>query len=36
MHFRSYAAIGESYTEGVVDELHDDAVRGRADFVAIG
>ncbi|MBX3094430.1 MAG: SGNH/GDSL hydrolase family protein [Cryobacterium sp.] len=36
MHFRSYAAIGDSFTEGVGDELADGSVRGWADFVAIG
>lgn len=36
MHFRSYAAIGDSFTEGVGDELPDGSVRGWADFVAIG
>lgn len=36
MHFRSYAAIGDSFTEGVGDELPDGSVRGWADLVAIG
>ncbi|MGH3704533.1 MAG: SGNH/GDSL hydrolase family protein [Agromyces sp.] len=34
--FHSYAAIGDSFTEGVGDELPDGSVRGWADFVAIG
>lgn len=36
MSFRSYAAIGDSFTEGVGDELPDGSVRGWADLVAIG
>lgn len=36
MQFRSYAAIGDSFTEGVGDELPDGAVRGWADLVALG
>lgn len=32
----SYVAIGDSFTEGVGDELPDGAVRGWADFVALG
>lgn len=36
MHFRSYAAIGDSFTEGVGDDLPDGGVRGWADFVALG
>jgi hypothetical protein len=31
-----YAAIGDSFTEGVGDELPDGAVRGWADRVAAG
>ncbi|SIO09727.1 SGNH/GDSL hydrolase family protein [Agromyces cerinus] len=34
--FHSYAAIGDSFTEGVGDELPDGSVRGWADFVALG
>ena len=34
--FHSYAAIGDSFTEGVGDELPDGTVRGWADFVALG
>ncbi|MFF2277773.1 SGNH/GDSL hydrolase family protein [Agromyces sp. NPDC058126] len=34
--FHSYAAIGDSFTEGVGDELPDGSVRGWADFVAVG
>lgn len=34
--FTSYAAIGDSFTEGMGDELADGSVRGWADFVAIG
>ena len=34
--FHSYAAIGDSFTEGVGDELPDGSVRGWADFVAMG
>ncbi|PPL20400.1 SGNH/GDSL hydrolase family protein [Microterricola pindariensis] len=34
--FSSYTAIGDSFTEGMGDELPDGAVRGWADFVAIG
>lgn len=34
--FTSYAAIGDSFTEGVGDELPDGRVRGWADLVALG
>lgn len=34
--YRSYVAIGDSFTEGVGDELSDGRVRGWADFVALG
>jgi lysophospholipase L1-like esterase len=34
--FSSYAAIGDSFTEGVGDELPDGRVRGWADLVALG
>jgi lysophospholipase L1-like esterase len=34
MTFRSLAAIGDSFTEGVGDELPDGSVRGWADLVA--
>lgn len=34
--FASYVAIGDSFTEGVGDELPDGTVRGWADFVALG
>ncbi|AWB94570.1 GDSL family lipase [Agromyces badenianii] len=34
--FHSYAAIGDSFTEGVGDELPNGSVRGWADFVALG
>lgn len=34
--FRSYVAIGDSFSEGVGDELADGRVRGWADFVAAG
>jgi lysophospholipase L1-like esterase len=34
--FESYVAIGDSFTEGVGDELPDGRVRGWADFVAVG
>ncbi|MBT2500642.1 SGNH/GDSL hydrolase family protein [Agromyces sp. ISL-38] len=34
--FHSYVAIGDSFTEGVGDELPDGGVRGWADFVALG
>lgn len=34
--FSSFVAIGDSFTEGVGDELPDGSVRGWADFVAIG
>ncbi|WP_166876174.1 SGNH/GDSL hydrolase family protein [Salinibacterium sp. ZJ450] len=34
--FRSYVAIGDSFTEGVGDELPDGRVRGWADMVAAG
>lgn len=36
MIFRSFAAIGDSFTEGVGDELPDGTVRGWADLVAQG
>ncbi|MEO7349296.1 MAG: SGNH/GDSL hydrolase family protein [Terrimesophilobacter sp.] len=36
MHFRSYAAIGDSFTEGMGDDLPDGSPRGWADFVALG
>ena len=36
MQFRSYAAIGDSFSEGVGDELADGGVRGWADLVALG
>ncbi|MCC6269888.1 MAG: SGNH/GDSL hydrolase family protein [Microbacteriaceae bacterium] len=36
MQLRSYAAIGDSFTEGVGDDLPDGSVRGWADFVAQG
>ncbi|MCB1281696.1 MAG: SGNH/GDSL hydrolase family protein [Salinibacterium sp.] len=36
MMFGSYAAIGDSFTEGVGDEIPDGGVRGWADLVAIG
>ena len=34
--FSSYVAIGDSFTEGVGDELSDGRVRGWADLVAVG
>lgn len=34
--FRSYVAIGDSFTEGVGDERDDGRVRGWADLVALG
>ncbi|MEO8908584.1 MAG: SGNH/GDSL hydrolase family protein [Microbacteriaceae bacterium] len=34
--FSSYVAIGDSFTEGVGDELADGRARGWADFVALG
>lgn len=34
--FTSYIAIGDSFTEGVGDELPDGRTRGWADFVAVG
>lgn len=34
--FYSYVAIGDSFTEGVGDELPDGRARGWADFVALG
>jgi len=34
--FHSFVAIGDSFTEGVGDELPDGRVRGWADFVAVG
>lgn len=36
MQFRSYAAIGDSFTEGMGDELPDGSVRGWTDLVALG
>ncbi|WP_308798665.1 SGNH/GDSL hydrolase family protein [Agromyces silvae] len=33
--FHTYAAIGDSFTEGVGDELPDGSARGWADFVAL-
>lgn len=36
MTFRSYAAVGDSFTEGMGDELPDGSVRGWADLVAFG
>jgi lysophospholipase L1-like esterase len=33
--FHSYAAIGDSFTEGVGDELPDGTVRLFADFVSL-
>ncbi|MBX3089405.1 MAG: SGNH/GDSL hydrolase family protein [Cryobacterium sp.] len=36
MQFRSFAAIGDSFTEGVGDPLPDGRVRGWADLVAMG
>lgn len=36
MLYRSYAAIGDSFTEGVGDDLPDGRVRGWADIVALG
>lgn len=34
--YRSFVAIGDSFTEGVGDEEPDGRVRGWADFVAVG
>lgn len=34
--FQSYVAIGDSFTEGVGDELPDGRMRGWADLVALG
>ncbi|MBC7723446.1 MAG: SGNH/GDSL hydrolase family protein [Burkholderiaceae bacterium] len=34
--YSSYAAIGDSFTEGVGDDLPDGTVRGWADLVALG
>lgn len=34
--FTSYVALGDSFTEGVGDELPNGSVRGWADFVALG
>ena len=34
--FINYVAIGDSFTEGVGDDLGDGRVRGWADFVAVG
>lgn len=34
MQFRSYAAVGDSFTEGMGDELPDGSPRGWADLVA--
>lgn len=36
MDFRSFVAVGDSFTEGVGDELPDGRVRGWADLVAQG
>lgn len=36
MGFSSYVAVGDSFTEGVGDDLPDGAVRGWADLVALG
>lgn len=36
MTFASYAAIGDSFTEGVGDDLADGSMRGWADLVALG
>ena len=36
MMFESYVAVGDSFTEGVGDELPDGSVRGWADLVALG
>lgn len=36
MMFESYVAVGDSFTEGVGDELPDGGVRGWADLVALG
>ncbi len=36
MLFNSFVAIGDSFTEGVGDELPDGRVRGWADLVALG
>lgn len=36
MEFTSYVAVGDSFTEGVGDELPDGRVRGWADLVALG
>ncbi len=36
MIFTSYVAVGDSFTEGVGDELPDGSVRGWADLVALG
>ncbi|SEB43209.1 Lysophospholipase L1 [Paramicrobacterium humi] len=33
---RSYVALGDSFTEGVGDDMPDGSVRGWADFVALG
>ncbi|MDO7883477.1 SGNH/GDSL hydrolase family protein [Antiquaquibacter soli] len=36
MRFSSYVAVGDSFTEGVGDDLPDGRVRGWADLVALG
>lgn len=36
MPYSSYVAIGDSFTEGVGDDLPDGSVRGWADLVALG
>lgn len=36
MRYSSYVAIGDSFTEGVGDDLPDGSVRGWADLVALG
>ena len=34
--YASYVAIGDSFTEGVGDDLPDGRLRGWADLVAVG
>jgi len=36
MEYRSYVAVGDSFTEGVGDDTPDGGVRGWADLVALG
>ena len=36
LNLTSYVAIGDSFTEGVGDDLPDGSVRGWADLVALG